>query len=286
MRFFIVNLQATAGILLQPGRPGDIWRVPLGGALNVYFAPPSWNDDERPVSSLETLHYAGEACSDSFVAGLAWHWQNGSVGFGAGWSKIEGTDSLFLRLSWTERTRIGDGDGDGVPDDLDRCRSVKEDRDSHEDEDGCPELDDDSDGDRVADIHDTCPKEAGTGPSGCPAASHDVAPLKLTPGGLDSVSTTRLHAHLSAATGGAPGGATTRVYVASARAAAARATVQAIEDLHGLGSASVVTLDGLNTLKKVAPGARILKVPGADPVGTFEIEILIVPALLAPPEKK
>ncbi len=68
-----------------------------------------------------------------------------------------------------------DSDGDGVPDDADRCPVQKEDLDGFEDEDGCPELDDDDDG--LADATDRCPSEAETAngfedEDGCP----DLAP--------------------------------------------------------------------------------------------------------------
>ena len=51
----------------------------------------------------------------------------------------------------------GDQDGDGIPDDVDRCPRVPEDRDGYQDEDGCP--DDDNDADGIADKIDKCPNE-------------------------------------------------------------------------------------------------------------------------------
>ncbi len=63
-----------------------------------------------------------------------------------------------------------DNDGDGLPDAADKCPNVAEDRDGFEDTDGCP--DPDNDGDGVPDAADQCPNVAGkrdepTGP-GCP----------------------------------------------------------------------------------------------------------------------
>ena len=49
----------------------------------------------------------------------------------------------------------GDQDADGVPDDQDWCPTEPEDKDQHQDEDGCPEPDNDGDG--VEDIVDRCP---------------------------------------------------------------------------------------------------------------------------------
>jgi OOP family OmpA-OmpF porin len=51
----------------------------------------------------------------------------------------------------------GDQDGDGVPDNIDQCPRVPEDRDGFQDEDGCP--DDDNDRDGITDKLDKCPNE-------------------------------------------------------------------------------------------------------------------------------
>jgi len=58
-----------------------------------------------------------------------------------------------------------DNDGDGITDKLDQCPSEPEDRDGFEDADGCPDPDNDKDG--VPDIADKCPNEPGAGPDGC-----------------------------------------------------------------------------------------------------------------------
>ncbi len=58
------------------------------------------------------------------------------------------TEKMIVDLS-TDR------DGDGIDDDIDQCPDVAEDRDSFEDEDGCPDFDNDGDG--IADINDKCP---------------------------------------------------------------------------------------------------------------------------------
>jgi hypothetical protein len=49
-----------------------------------------------------------------------------------------------------------DRDGDGLLAAADRCPNVAEDRDEHEDADGCPDLDDDHDA--IADAFDLCPR--------------------------------------------------------------------------------------------------------------------------------
>ncbi len=61
----------------------------------------------------------------------------------------------------------GDTDGDGIPDDVDRCLGEKEDKDGIADQDGCPETDGDTDG--VDDKVDACPTIAGRSTNkGCP----------------------------------------------------------------------------------------------------------------------
>ena len=52
---------------------------------------------------------------------------------------------------------IGDRDGDGIKDDVDKCPDDPEDFDDFEDEDGCPDLDNDRDG--IYDVDDKCPNE-------------------------------------------------------------------------------------------------------------------------------
>ena len=64
-----------------------------------------------------------------------------------------------------------DRDGDGIPDQYDKCPDVPEDKDGIDDGDGCPE--DDADNDGIPDAQDACPKEPGqknTDPkkNGCP----------------------------------------------------------------------------------------------------------------------
>jgi outer membrane protein OmpA-like peptidoglycan-associated protein len=69
-----------------------------------------------------------------------------------------------------------DRDGDGIPDDVDKCPDEPEDFDGFEDEDGCPDPDNDKDG--IPDVADKCPNEPETvngvdDEDGCP----DEAPI-------------------------------------------------------------------------------------------------------------
>lgn len=52
-----------------------------------------------------------------------------------------------------------DRDKDGIPDKDDKCPDVPEDKDGIDDADGCPE--DDVDGDGIPDVQDACPREPG-----------------------------------------------------------------------------------------------------------------------------
>jgi OmpA-OmpF porin, OOP family len=62
---------------------------------------------------------------------------------------------------------IGDRDGDGIKDDVDKCPDEPEDFDDFEDEDGCPDPDNDHDG--ILDRDDQCPNEPGPVENhGCP----------------------------------------------------------------------------------------------------------------------
>jgi OOP family OmpA-OmpF porin len=68
---------------------------------------------------------------------------------------------------------IGDRDGDGIKDDVDKCPDDPEDFDDFEDLDGCPEPDNDRDG--ILDEDDQCPnepedKDGNEDQDGCPEA--------------------------------------------------------------------------------------------------------------------
>jgi outer membrane protein OmpA-like peptidoglycan-associated protein len=75
-----------------------------------------------------------------------------------------------------EVVKLADRDGDGIPDNLDKCPDDPEDKDGFEDDDGCPDLDNDKDG--IPDASDACPNEPETvngfqDEDGCP----DSAPI-------------------------------------------------------------------------------------------------------------
>jgi outer membrane protein OmpA-like peptidoglycan-associated protein len=69
-----------------------------------------------------------------------------------------------------------DKDGDGIPDDVDLCPDVPEDKDGFEDADGCPDYDNDKDG--IYDSQDQCPndpedRDGFQDTDGCPDNDND-----------------------------------------------------------------------------------------------------------------
>jgi outer membrane protein OmpA-like peptidoglycan-associated protein len=86
-----------------------------------------------------------------------------------------GTDIGLITMQMVEAMST-DKDGDGIPDDIDQCPEVAEDKDGFEDEDGCPDYDNDKDG--IYDQQDQCPNEAEDRDGfqdmdGCPDADND-----------------------------------------------------------------------------------------------------------------
>jgi hypothetical protein len=84
--------------------------------------------------------------------------------------EIEG----ILGCGWAPREH--DSDHDGVPDNVDQCPDLPEDRDGIQDDDGCPE--DDADEDGVPDTEDACPLIPGARSTdrkhnGCPTSAKD-----------------------------------------------------------------------------------------------------------------
>jgi outer membrane protein OmpA-like peptidoglycan-associated protein len=76
-----------------------------------------------------------------------------------------------------------DNDGDGVLDDADRCPIEPEDHDRFQNDDGCPDLDNDRDG--LPDIRDVCPDEAEDrddfqDDDGCPEPGPDAVVVTRT----------------------------------------------------------------------------------------------------------
>ena len=83
---------------------------------------------------------------------------------------------------------VGDRDGDGILDDVDLCKDKPEDKDSFEDEDGCPDPDNDKD--EILDLADKCPdqaedKDGFEDTDGCPDCDDDGDGVLECPEALD-----------------------------------------------------------------------------------------------------
>src|SRR5262249_58026703 len=71
-----------------------------------------------------------------------------------------GSPEVRAFLGFVFEPSIGDRDGDGIKDDIDKCPDDPEDHDDFEDDDGCPDPDNDRDG--ILDVDDKCPNEPET----------------------------------------------------------------------------------------------------------------------------
>jgi hypothetical protein len=81
---------------------------------------------------------------------------------------------VIAGIGWAPRDH--DMDHDDVPDDVDQCPDLPEDKDGFEDSDGCPDVDNDDDG--ILDKEDACPNVPGVESpdpkkNGCPARDAD-----------------------------------------------------------------------------------------------------------------
>ncbi|HEX7841089.1 MAG TPA: OmpA family protein [Kofleriaceae bacterium] len=94
-----------------------------------------------------------------------------TLGAGRGLMPDQGANpDLRAFISIVFEPNIGDRDGDGIKDDVDRCPDNPEDLDGWEDEDGCPDPDNDHDG--IPDELDRCPDIPGPQDNdGCPAGA-------------------------------------------------------------------------------------------------------------------
>ena len=83
-----------------------------------------------------------------------------SMGAGAGLNSEGGSPDLRAFIGIVFEPNIGDRDGDGIKDDVDKCPDDPEDFDGFQDADGCPDPDNDKD--RILDKDDKCPNEPET----------------------------------------------------------------------------------------------------------------------------
>ena len=117
------------------------------------------------------------------TGGLRWNAGGIVAAAGAGTGITSGYGAPDVRLLASigympeAEAERGDRDRDGLYDDVDRCPDEPEDKDGHQDEDGCP--DPDNDGDGIPDAVDKCPnepedKDGFQDADGCPEADNDA----------------------------------------------------------------------------------------------------------------
>jgi len=101
-----------------------------------------------------------------------------TIGAGRGLMTDQGANpDLRAFIGIVFEPNVGDRDGDGIKDDLDKCPDEPEDFDGFEDEDGCPDPDNDHDG--IPDLDDKCPdipedRDGVEDEDGCPEGdTHD-----------------------------------------------------------------------------------------------------------------
>jgi outer membrane protein OmpA-like peptidoglycan-associated protein len=99
--------------------------------------------------------------------------RNSYLMLGAGARYTNGFEAANQRifLGFVFEPSIGDRDGDGIKDDVDKCPDDPEDFDGFQDQDGCPDPDNDNDG--IPDVNDRCPnvpedRDGDQDEDGCP----------------------------------------------------------------------------------------------------------------------
>jgi hypothetical protein len=171
------SLPWSVGLVLRPKAvlptidPGDRqeWEIAAHGALPAGpIAPFGWGSDHGATALSPALLALDDRVAlgrhrDAYVL----------LGVDIGLDDAIGVPTVRGVVSFGWAPRVHDRDADGVPDDVDQCPDLPEDRDHIQDQDGCPE--DDADGDGIPDEVDACPLTSGAASNdphrnGCPAS--------------------------------------------------------------------------------------------------------------------
>ena len=178
-RLVAFALQATAGFAFR-GTERDVLKdtygneLPWGVGLSV--RPQAFGWDEKghwtwtvemhgPVylpPSAQARDRGQHTATSPIVAGVSARYALGKDVSVVGGTQFGITQALgnapvqfMASLQWAPH--VHDADGDGIPDEVDECPELAEDKDGFEDSDGCPDPDNDDDG--VPDSSDRCPTE-------------------------------------------------------------------------------------------------------------------------------
>ena len=172
LRLIAVSVRATAGVKVRGAEQPFVAQTfghELPWGLGLAFRPQVLGIDQkgRWEWALEghgalaiTPRFGSKAQSPAALA-LSARYSPGAVSLIAGaevpLDSAVGAASVraILGIGWAPR--VHDQDGDGVPDEVDQCPELAEDKDGFEDSDGCPDFDNDDDG--VPDDSDRCPTE-------------------------------------------------------------------------------------------------------------------------------
>ncbi|MBK7073810.1 MAG: thrombospondin type 3 repeat-containing protein [Myxococcales bacterium] len=166
-----LRLRTEEVVLLSPARPhGNELTASLGAAVRLAPLGRQFGGGDRAWAMVEVEAALGDDAGKGargpspaearigVRADVAHCWSVALAG-GGGFTRDEvGSPGYRLIAQLTfHQDPIHDRDGDGVRDGQDACWTEREDRDGHDDWDGCPELDDDGDG--VEDRFDRCPRQ-------------------------------------------------------------------------------------------------------------------------------
>ncbi|HRG99592.1 MAG TPA: OmpA family protein [Polyangiaceae bacterium] len=176
---FRAHQQSTTALDLRDGRFVDGQRITYGLGVSMRVAEPV--DVVADTYGTFLLGNADSAVkpSNEVTGGLKiFIERNSYLMLGAGPRYTKGFEAADVRafVGFIFEPSIGDRDGDGIKDDVDKCPDEKEDFDDFEDEDGCPEPDNDHDG--IPDVKDRCPnipedKDGDEDEDGCPEPPKD-----------------------------------------------------------------------------------------------------------------
>ncbi|MFO0676647.1 MAG: OmpA family protein [Polyangiaceae bacterium] len=143
-------------LLLDKGTFQDGSRLTYGaGASYRIFAPVDLVAETYATYLLNSKTASDLKMSNEVVGGLKiFVERNSCLMLGAGPRYTNGFEAADLRafMGFIFEPSIGDRDGDGLKDDVDKCPDEPEDFDGFQDEDGCPDPDNDNDG--IPDVRD------------------------------------------------------------------------------------------------------------------------------------
>ena len=140
-------------------KDGDLFTY--GGGVSYRIAESLDLVGETYATYLLSNSADSQKASNEVVGGLKiFVERNSYFMIGAGPRYGGGFESADVRgfIGFIFEPSIGDRDGDGIKDDVDKCPDEPEDFDGFQDEDGCPDPDNDNDG--IPDKVDRCPQRA------------------------------------------------------------------------------------------------------------------------------